>query len=81
MTASGSKRREVCLDTMIQLHMLNQLRERGVLVAMTERGYIYRPWPRSGDVVAVAFERRGLEYVFDHIYGVDAHSRGVPKRQ
>lgn len=46
----------------------------------TERGHIYRPRPRSGDVVAVAFERRGLEYVFDHIYGIDAHSRGVPKK-
>lgn len=47
----------------------------------TERDCIYRPWPRGGNVTAVAFKRRVLKYVFDRLYGIDADGGGVPKRE
>lgn len=55
-------------------HLYNVVRD-------TQRGCAYRPWPRCGDDVVVASERWVLKYLFDHVYGIDAHGCGVPERE
>lgn len=78
--------REIRLDTIIHTHIYTSCTHLCNLrfcseTGDTQQGCTYRPWPWRGDDVVVASKRWVLKDVFNHIYGIDAHSCGVPERE